>query len=138
MTNPTTITPILVPTNQTGSPSAYFNDVAGFGGFASAGLDQPISTVSSNEDVLILGFDSSYQANLVFTGNEILPFAFYVINSELGSNSTFSAINTDAAVISRGPRGFVMTSQTQVSRFDLDIPDTVFGIDLNNNGNERF
>ena len=137
-TNPTTITPILTPNNQTASPAAYFNDVTGFGGDVAAGLDQPIATVANNEDVLIIGFDSSYQVKLVYTGNDLLPFVFYVINAELGSNSTFSAINTDAAVISRGPRGFVMSSQTQVSRFDLDIPDSVFEIDLNNNGNERF
>lgn len=129
--------PILVPTGQTATPCSYFSDVTGFGGFVTAGLDQPITTVSANEDVLILGFNPSYQVRFVYTGNDIVPFNFFVVNSELGSASTFSAVTMDKAVISRGPRGFTLASQVDVSRFDLEIPDQVFEISLTNNGNER-
>ncbi len=137
-TNPFNIIPILVPTNQVASPAAYFEDTTGFGGFVSAGLDQPIITVSPNEDVLIMGLNPNYQTRFVYTGNDILPFNFFIINSELGSASTFSAITMDKAVISRGPRGFIMSSQVDVQRFDLEIPDAVFEIALDDNGNERF
>lgn len=128
---------LLVPTNQTAFPPGYFEDQTGFGGFITAGLDQPINTASSNEDVLILGFSSS-QVRYVYTGNDIVPFNLFLVNSEYGSSSTFSAINMDKGVISRGDRGYIMSSQTQTDRVDLDILDEVFEMKLNENGAERF
>ena len=133
----TVFNPILVPTNQTAAPNAFFEDVTGFGGFFSSGLNQPITTISSNEDVLILGFNN-YQTRLVYTGNDVVPFNLYVINSEFGSSSTFSSINMDKGVITRGSRGYVITSQTGTQRVDLQIPDQVFQINLKANGAERF
>jgi hypothetical protein len=139
VTNATTqFNPLLVPVNQTSSPLAYFEDVTGFGGFVSAGIDQQITTTSPNEDVLIMGFSGSIQTRFVYTGNDILPFNFYIINSELGSSSTFSSITTDEGVLSRGTRGFIKTGQTQAVRIDLDIPDQIFEVQNINNGSERF
>lgn len=135
---PTTVFhPILVPINQTAFPPAYFEDSTGFGGFQTAGVDQPIITASPNEDVLILGF-ARLQTRFIYTGNDIVPFNFFVINSELGSDSTFSIINLDQGVMTRGSRGFIITSQTGSRRFDLEIPDQVFQLDLLNNGSQRF
>jgi len=128
--------PILTPTGQSGSPLAYAEDVTGFGGFIAAGLDQAINTVGINEDVLILGFDRQ-QVRLAYSGNDIVPFNLFIINSELGSSSTFSSVIMDEGVISRGSRGFIMTGQTQVRRIDLEVPDQVFQISLTNNGTER-
>lgn len=132
----TIFNPILLPLNQTSTPSAYFEDQTGFGGFIQAGVDQPINTVSTNEDVLIMGFQN-LQARFVYSGNDIIPFNFFIINSELGSSSTFSAINLDKGVMSRGSRAFVITSQTDTSRIDLSIPDEVFQISGLDNGTER-
>ena len=129
--------PILVPTNQTATAPAYFEDQTGFGGFIAAGLNLPIITTSSNEDVLIMGFDPNIQARFVYTGNDLVPFNFFLINSELGSSSTFSAINLDKGVITKGDNGFVITSQTEAVRIDMEIPDQVFEIRLSDNGNER-
>ena len=129
--------PILVPDNEIATSSAYFEDSTGFGGFTSAGIDQPILTTSSNEDVLILGFNT-IQTRFIYSGNDITPFNFFIINSELGSSSTFSAINMDKGVLSRGNRGYIATSQVSADRIDLDIPDQVFQISLINNGSERF
>lgn len=134
----TTFNPILVPQNQIASASAYFSDQTGFGGFVTAGIDEAIVTSSSNEDVLVLGFEKTTQAKLVYTGNDIIPFNFFTISSEIGSGSTFSAVNMDKGVLTRGDRGFIITSQTQSERFDLEIPDQVFEINLQNNGAERF
>ncbi len=135
---PTTVfTPILVPTNQTATASAFWGDQTGFGGFIEAGVAQPMITVSTNEDVLIVGFDT-LQSRVVYTGNDIVPFNLFVINSEYGSSSTFSSINMDMGVITRGSRGFVMTSQTQAQRIDVEIPDEVFEINLREHGSERF
>jgi len=128
---------LLVPVNQTATSPAYFEDSTGFGGFESVGVSQPITTCSSNEDVLIIGL-STIQVRLVYSGNDLLPFNFYIINSELGSASTFSIINMDQGVLTRGTRGYTITSQTQSQRIDLEIPDQVFEINLTSNGNERF
>lgn len=133
----TVFNPILVPVNQTASPGAYFGDVTGFGGFITAGIDQPILTVSTNEDALVVGF-SQTQTKLLYTGNDIVPFNFFVTNSELGSASTFSEINMDFGVITRGNRGFIITNQTTAQRIDLPIPDEAFEVSLTQNGNERF
>lgn len=138
----TQFNPILTPENtntstiRTAAANAYFCDQTGYGGFITAGLDQPILTVSNNEDVLIVGF-ADKQARLIYTSNDILPFNLYVINSELGSGSTFSAINLDKGVISLGNHGITLTSQTGSQRIDLDIPDQIFQFNLNNNGFER-
>lgn len=147
--NPTSITPLLVPrlntpsppsnnsAGQVAAPSAYFADFpGGFGGFQSVGIDQPINTVSSNEDSLVLGM-STNQVRMVFTGNDVIPFNFFLITSELGSASTFAAINFDEGIISSGTRGFIVTSQTQSQRIDPLVPDQIFEFNLRGNGAER-
>ena len=136
-TNATTVfNPILVPANQTATSTAYFEDSSGFGGFITAGTYNPIVTVSFNEDVLIMGF-SKQQARFVYTGNDIVPFNFFTINSELGSSSTFSGINLDRGAVSTGEHGIVITSQVSAARLDLDIPDQIFQFNLINNGAQR-
>lgn len=128
--------PVLLPTAQTATPSAYFEDVTGFGGFIQAGVDQEITTIGSNEDVFIVGF-TRLQTRLVYSGNDVVPFNFFIINTELGSGSTFSAINMDKGIITKGSRGFTITSQTETRRIDLEIPDEVFQVKLQDNGTER-
>lgn len=138
VTSPTTaFNPILVPINQTATAPAYFEDSIGFGGFLSAGLDEAANSVASNEDVLVIGFDKT-QTKLIYSSNDILPFNFYIVNSELGTSSVFSAINLDEGVLTRGDRGFIITNQTSAKRIDLEIPDEVYEINLDKNGLERF
>lgn len=132
----TVFNPILLPENQTAFPAAWWEDQTGFGGFITAGLQQKINTVSANKDALIVGFDST-ETRLIYSGNDIVPFNFFIVNSELGSSSTFSVVNRDDGVITRGDRGFTITNQVQSDRIDLDIPDEVFQINLNDNGTER-
>lgn len=127
---------ILLPDNQTATPSAYFGDQTGFGGFITAGVSQPILTASPNEDVLIVGFEN-IQTKLVFSGNDIVPFNFFITNSEYGSGSTFSIINMDKGVLTRGTRAFLIANQVGAQRIDLEIPDEVFAIKLIDNGAER-
>jgi hypothetical protein len=131
-----TFHPVLLPTDQTSTAPAYFEDQTGFGGFITAGTSEAINTVSSSEDVLIVGFTRS-QAKLVYSGNDIIPFNFFLINSEYGSASVFSAINMDEGVLTSGSRGYVITNQNQCKRFDLEIPDQIFQVELLLNGQER-
>ena len=127
---------LLVPTNQTAQPTSWWENVTGLGGFLSAGYSRPITSVSINEDALIVGL-ADRQARLLYTGNDIIPFNFYIINSELGSDSTFSTVTLDRGVISVGGRGVILTSQISSQRIDLEIPDQVFQIKLTNQGARR-
>lgn len=128
---------ILVPPNQTATAGSFWSDQTGFGGWISAGVQQTILTAISSEDVLLVGFTTT-QTRLVYTGNDIIPFSFYIIDSELSSGSTFSAINMNRGGITRGDRGIILTTQNESRRIDLQIPDNVFQMDLTENGAERF
>lgn len=127
---------ILIPVNQTATAPAMFEDQTGFGGFVSAGVSERLNTCSTSRDALIMGFDN-LQTRFVYTGSDIVPFEFYIINSEMGSSSTFSTINVDKGVMTKGNRGFLITSQTECNRMDIEIPDEVFEFNLSQNGIER-
>lgn len=133
----TVFRPILAPVNQTATAPAYFEDATGFGGFITAGIDQPIVTAAFNEDTIIVGF-RTLKSRLTYTGNDLVPFNFFQITTEYGDVSTFSVITMDKGVLTRGDKGFIITSQVDGQRFDLEIPDQVFEINATNNGNERF
>lgn len=130
----------VVPTTPTGTETsdstAYYIDQTGKGGYLSAGLQQPILTVNSNEDVLIVGF-SGKQTRFVYTGDDFFPFLFFIINSELGSSATFSGITLDRGALTIGTYGLALTTQQSTQRVDLDIPDIIFDIQANNNGVQR-
>lgn len=132
----------LVPTNETGTetfdPTAYYVDQTGKGGYLPAGIAQPIVTVMTNEDVLLIGFGGAgKKTRFVYTGNDLQPFLFYLINSEMPSCSTFSAVTLDKGGIDIGQYGITITTQQSTSRIDMDIPDAVFTIQANNNGQNR-
>lgn len=130
--------PSMVPTGQTANPIAYYVDQSGAGGYLPAGVSHPITTVASNEDVLLIGFGGDGQkTRFVYTGNDLNPFLFFSINSELPSQSTFSAITMDKGVIDIGQYGICMTDQQSCERIDLSIPDQVFQIASLQNGAER-
>lgn len=126
----------LVPTGETFDVTAWYVDAAGRGGYLSAGISQPIVTVTNNEDVLLVGF-SSRQTRFVYTGNDFSPFLFYSINSEFGSSSTFSGVTLDKGGMSIGTYGIFITTQYSSERIDLQIPDQVFQIQALNNGVQR-
>lgn len=128
----------LVPTNQSFNPMAYYVDQTGLGNYLPAGISSPIITVGNNEDVLLVGFGGDgRKTRLVYTGNDLQPFLFFNINSELPSQSTFSAIILDKGMVDIGQYGIVMTDQQSAQRIDLDIPDSVFTIQSLNNGAQR-
>lgn len=128
----------LTPTGETSDPKAYYVDQTGLGGYLSAGIEQPIATVSSNEDVLLVGFGGKgRKTRFAYTGNDLQPFLFFNINAELPSSATFSAIVMDKGAIDIGQYGIAMTDQQSSQRIDLNIPDSVFDIQGLNNGIQR-
>lgn len=129
--------PILTPTSQTATANAYFEDVAGYGGFISSGLNIPITTAGANEDSIILGFNERKQARMIYTGNDLFPFNLFLVNSELSSSSTFSSVVMDRGIYSIGNTGILIANQTEASRIDIEIPDEIFQFSLKSNGFER-
>ncbi|CAB4164648.1 hypothetical protein UFOVP816_58 [uncultured Caudovirales phage] len=128
----------LVPFNQTFDVSAYYVDQTGKGGWLSAGISQPIITISNNEDVLLVGFGGTgRKTRFVYTSNDLQPFLFFNINSELPSTATFSSITLDRGALDIGQYGLAMTDQQSSQRIDLDIPDSIFQIQSLNNGYAR-
>jgi|ERR1700759_1300295 len=123
----------LVPTGESFDITAYYVDVTGKGGYQSAGIQQTITAISNNEDVLLVLFSRKH-TRFVYTGNDIQPFAFYSINSELGATSIFSGVTLDKGALSIGTYGLTLTEQTQAERVDLQIPNTIFQIRNLNNG----
>lgn len=125
-----------VPSGETFNVSAYYVDQTGKGGYLAAGISQPIITVANNEDVLLVGFGGNIgrQTRFAYTGNDLYPFLFFNINSELGSSSTFSAVTLDRGAVTIGSHGIILTTQESSQRVDLDIPDSIFQIQNLNNG----
>lgn len=126
----------LVPINQTFNPMAWFQNVAGFGGFLAVPIPQSIVTAEDNGDVIITGYETK-QLKLIFTGDDTFPFYYQTINSELGSQSTFSGVSLDTGTLSLGEYGFGLTTQISAQRIDLVIPDQVYEISYIANGSQR-
>jgi hypothetical protein len=126
----------IAPAGEGMDDTAFYIDESGKGGYLSAGIAQPIVTVSNNEDVLLIGF-SSRAARFVYTSNDLSPFLFYSINSELGDTATFSGITLDKGAITIGSYGLFATTQVSKERIDLQIPDTIFSIKSLSNGVQR-
>jgi len=128
----------LVPAGQTFDIRVYYVDQTGLGGYLPAGISNPIATISNNEDALLIGFGGDgRKTRFVFSGNDLNPFSFYFINSEMPSSATYSAVAFDRGVIDIGPYGIAITDQQSCQRIDLDIPDSVFQIQSPNHGVER-
>lgn len=126
--------------SQNGSPidaNGWRDDIPGRGGFLDAPIVESIVTADFLRDRLIVYFERSTW-ELVYTGNEILPFRWQQINTELGAESTFSVIPFDRYVIGLGDVGIHQCNGTNVQRIDQKIPNKVFD-DLSNkdDGRER-
>lgn len=117
-------------------PTAYLANVTGKGGYLAAGISQPIVTVTLNEDVVLVGF-TNRRTRFVYSGNDLDPFQFYSINSEIGSAATFSGVTLDRGDLTIGAYGLAMTTQVSTQRIDLEIPDLVFNINNLNNGYQK-
>lgn len=126
------------PVNQLADQKAYYVDQTGLGGYLPAGIPQPIVTFASNEDVILVGFGGDgRKTRFISTSNDLQPFLFFNINSELPSSSTFSAIELDRGVLDIGQYGLALTDQQSCQRVDLEIPNEIFQIQAQNNGAQR-
>jgi len=127
-----------LPTNYTGGadPQAWRDDVIGKGGFIDAPTLEQIVSAEYVKDSLIVYFErSTWQ--LRFTGNDLLPFVWEKINTELGAESTFSVVAFDKIAIAMGDVGFHACDTVNVQRIDAKMPDEVFNVQSTNNGPQR-
>ena len=116
--------------------NAWSDVQVGKGGFVDAPTAEVIVSAEFIKDTLIVYFErSTWQ--LVYTGNEVLPFVWQKINTELGSESTFSVVPFDRGVFAVGNYGIVTTDSVNVVRLDQKIPDEVFQIQNINDGVKR-
>ena len=118
---------------QAGFIVAWREDIPGRGGYIDCPCKQSIVTASLLKDRLIVYFESSTW-ELVYTGNEILPFRWQQINSELGAQSTFSQIPFDKVILGIGNVGIHACNGANVERIDDKIPDLVFQINAYDDG----
>lgn len=128
--------------SQNGTPlpsvdaDAWRDDIVGKGGFLDAPTNQQITSCEFIKDVLIVKCERS-SWKLIYTGNEVLPFVFQQINTELGCESTFSIVPFDRGVFSVGNYGITTDDSVNVSRIDERIPNTVFDFNNDNQGVKR-
>lgn len=122
--------------SQNGSPvevDAWREDIPGKGGYIDASTKEQIITAEILKDRLIVFFSGSTW-ELVYTGNEILPFRWQKINTELGAESTFSIVPFDKVLLGIGNVGIHACNGANVERIDDKIPDEVFNIHNENEG----
>jgi hypothetical protein len=108
----------------------------GHGGFIDAPTNEVIVGAEFIKDVLVVKFEAS-SWKLVYTGNNQLPFVWQKINTELGSESTFSIVPFDDGVYSVGNFGITTDDSVSVQRLDTQIPQQVFKIYALNDGIKR-
>lgn len=110
--------------------------IADGAGFIDAATDEEIVSAEFIRDRLIVYFEQSTW-ELVYTGNQVLPFVWQKINTELGAESTFSIVPFDQVVLGIGNVGVHACSGTNVTRIDNLIPDEVFAIKNKQEGVSR-
>lgn len=125
--------------SQVGSPvsaTSWRDDINGRGGFIDAPIIDPIVSAQYLKDRLIVFFENSTW-ELVYTSNELLPFLFQKINTELGAESLNSIIPFDQTVVGFGPNGINECNGINVQRIDQLIPQEIFNVSNNNFGPAR-
>ena len=102
-------------------------NVAAGGGFVDATTEEAIVSAEFIKDRLIVYFDRSTW-ELVYTGNQAEPFIWQKINTELGSESTFSTVPFDKVILTIGNTGVHACNGANVERIDNNIPTTIFEV----------
>ncbi len=125
--------------SQNGSPlevDAFSLAFVGKGNYIEAPTKEAIISAEFLKDRLIIVFESSTW-ELVYTSNQVLPFMFQKINTELGVESTHSIIPFDKVVLGMGSTGIHACNGLNVQRIDDKIPSNIFDISNINAGPKR-
>lgn len=116
------------PTDET---DGWRRDIFGRGGFIDAPTNESIVGAAFFRNTLIVFFEySTWQ--LRYIGEYGLPFIFERISSDFGAVSTFSSIVFDQGVMTVSDRGIISASAGGLKRIDEQIPETIFGFQIQN------
>lgn len=116
--------------------NSWNQDIKGNGNAIDAATMESIVSVEFIKDRLIVFFERSTW-ELAYTGNQVQPFVWQKINTELGAESTFSVIPFDQVILGIGNVGIHACNGGNVERIDTKIPQEVFVINNVNSGPER-
>lgn len=108
----------------------------GGAGYIDAATKEKIISAEFIRDRLIVYFERSTW-ELAYTGNEIEPFRWQKLNTELGAEATFSRIPFDKVVLAIGNTGVHACNGVNVERIDNKIPSKIFQIQNKNEGVSR-
>lgn len=115
---------------------AWRQDITGQGNYIDAPTREAIISAEFIQDRLVVYFERS-TFELAYTQNQIVPFIWRRINSELGSDSQFSIVSVEQQAITVGNVSIHASDGSQVYRIDDKIPDRVYEIRNTKAGPER-
>ncbi len=107
--------------------TAWRQDIPGQGNFIDAATQEDIVSAQFIKDTLVVFFESSSWA-LSYTANQVQPFTWIKINTELGAEAFASTVPFDKVVLTIGNVGIHACNGVNVERIDDKIPDTIFDI----------
>lgn len=122
--------------DPTDATNSWDQNQVGRGGFIDLTIREQITSAQYLKDRLIIFCERSTW-ELVYTGNEVLPFRPQQINIELGVESQNSLVTFDKQVIGFGSTGIHSCNGMNVARIDDQIPDNIFTISNSNAGPQR-
>lgn len=114
----------------------FMGNIWGGGGFIDAPTKEEITGAEFIKDRLIVYFERSTW-ELVYTGNQVRPFVWQQLNTELGGLTSHAVIPFDKAILTVGDVGVHACNGSNVQRIDEKIPQEIFTIDKRQNNAVR-